>query len=166
MIIRFRLPESLASPVQNQVCLPGSMPLERLQRYSPSDRHSHYRGDFRPKEMPRSFPSGIEIAIHPNKGLAIGILSGRRKQRYGQASVQMPCDKEPFTRRMDVWQSASRETHRGIVGLRDANSPQSCRILPGKERRDESRRRGHECPRHTPYAVRLISLEVPPAAGT
>jgi hypothetical protein len=101
-------------------------------RYSPLDRPYHYHGDFRPKEILGTFPSGVEIAIHPNKGLAIGILSGRRKQRYGQASVQMPCNKESFARGTDVWQSAPGETHRGIVGLRDHNSQEACEYCRGK----------------------------------
>jgi hypothetical protein len=51
------------------------------ERYSALDRPHHHHGDFRPKEIPWSFLCGIEIAIHPNKGLALGILPGRRKQR-------------------------------------------------------------------------------------
>src|SRR5713226_6503925 len=92
------------------------------ERYSTPDRPRHYGGDFGPNQILGTFACGIEIAIHPDEDLAVGTFPGRRKQRMGQASIQVPCDKEPFAGRKDVWQSASGETHRGIVRSRGKNS--------------------------------------------
>src|SRR5580704_7086151 len=87
------------------------------ERYSPSDRPCHSCGDFRPNQILGAFPCGIEIAIHPDEDLAIGTFPRRRKQRLGQASIQMPGDKEPFAGGMNVRQSATVETHRAIVAF-------------------------------------------------
>ncbi len=151
MIVGFGLPELAPGSIQNQICFPGRMAFERLEKpargdqrqqqhvnmighyyprtklvlteqYSPLDRPCHDCGNFRLEQILGTFPCGIEIAVHPHKDLAIGTLPGRRKQRLGQTSVQMPCDKEPFARRMDVRQSASGQTHRRIVRSQDENS--------------------------------------------
>jgi len=53
-----------------------------VERNSPLDRPCDYYSDFGPMQILRTFPCGIEIAIHPEEDLAIGAFSGRREQRW------------------------------------------------------------------------------------
>jgi hypothetical protein len=76
----------------------------------------------------------IEIAIHPNEGLATGDLTRRWIQAMWQTAMQVPRDKEPFVLGVLVRKPTARTLHVTAVRLARRSS------LGTQLRREESRR--------------------------
>jgi hypothetical protein len=93
-----------------------------------SDYELRYR--FRTK-VQGAFLRGVEIAVHPDEGLAGGCLFERRISALGKAAVQMPRYEEPFAFGVLMGQAA----HIPLVRVGAFYSH------PVNKRR-------HECPRH------------------
>src|ERR1017187_9488188 len=82
----------------------------------------------------RSTTGGIEISVHPDKGLARILFVWRRVERVWQAAIKMPRDKQALAVRPYVGKSTPQLIHDSLTVADGEESP-------GKEKksRDESR---------------------------
>lgn len=137
VIVGFGLPKRLPRPAQHLVGFPSAATFQRakqsprlhlwLQKYVDMVGHNHpssqvvvtkidaaaervddYVGDILPAKVQGASPGGIQVTIHPDKGLS-GSQSGRRISTLWQAALQMPGYEEPL-----AFQINMRETPAGF----------------------------------------------------
>ena len=85
-------------------------------------------------QVERSTTGGVEISVHPDKGLSRILFVWRRVERVWQAPVEMPRDQQALAFRPYVGKSTPQLIHDSLVVADGEESP-------GKEKksRDESR---------------------------
>ena len=141
-VIRLRLPKGFPCSAQEQVRVASGTPFDSPHHFArihqrPDQqmdmvRHHHprkhftetiyFRGvanapadqfcDIRPSQPHWSGASGVQIAVHPDEGLAGGRrMSGRRIAALREASVEMPGDKERAVLGMPMWKATLGDFH-------------------------------------------------------
>jgi hypothetical protein len=171
VVIRFTLPEGLTGATENLVGRAGGHTFQSAEQkrrgsfgedqrvnmvahqnpgtefvvpaFNPLIQRCDYQvRDRFQAQIHRPLLSGIEIPVNPDKRLSSREFSRRRISRLRKTPVQMPCGKEPFSFGKDVRQAAAVFGHKYVVAQVPGDSQNEAM------RRDESRRGGHECPRH------------------
>jgi len=74
-------------------------------------------------QVERSTTGGVEIAVHPDKGLSRVLFVWRRVERVWQAPVEMPRDKQALAFRPYVGKSAPQLIHGSFVVADREESP-------------------------------------------
>ena len=165
VIVGFPLPERLAGPIQDSICLPRCRSPHRFHELRGADdrqkkrvdviRHDGERLEFvvarldaAKQRIDHDFPDGllrekhraaatrVELSVFPGKGFAGCGLGRRTEAPRWHASVKDPCDEQPAAFWMDVGQASAR--------IHKPNSAVVARILA----------RSHECERGTQECVR------------
>ncbi len=76
----------------------------------------HYQlRDGRLFQVERSTTGGVEISVHPDKGLSRILFVWRRVERVWQAPVEMPRDKQALAFRPYVGKSTPQLIHDSLV---------------------------------------------------
>ena len=91
----------------------------------------HQLRDGRLFQVERSTTGGVEISVHPDKGLSRILLVWRRAERVWQAPVEMPRDQQARALRLYVGKSTPQLIHDSFVVADGEESP-------GKEKKAET----------------------------
>ena len=75
-------------------------------------------------QVQRSTTGGVEISVHPDKGLPRILFVWRRVQRVWQAPVEMPRDKQALAFRPYVGKSTPQLIHDSLVVADGKNLPE------------------------------------------
>jgi len=94
------------------------------------DRIHYQLRDGRLFQVERSTTGGVEISVHPDKGLSRILFVWRRVERVWQAPVEMPRDKQALAFRPYVGKSTPQLIHDSLVVADGEESP-------GKEKKAE-----------------------------
>jgi len=94
------------------------------------DRIHYQLRDGRLFQVERSTTGGVEISVHPDKGLSRILLVWRRVERVWQAPVEMPRDKQALAFRPYVGKATAQLIHDSLVVADGEESP-------GKEKKAE-----------------------------
>src|ERR1017187_2291023 len=86
-------------------------------------------------QVERSTTGGVEISVHPDKGLSRILLVWRRIERVWHAAVEMPRDKQALAFRPYVGKSTPQLIHDSLV-VADGEEP------PRKEKKSRDVRNG------------------------
>jgi hypothetical protein len=78
---------------------------------TPSDCLHHQAGDLLLTQVQWPVARHIQIAVHPDKGLAAGELVGWRIASLGKATVEMKRHEQGLVRRVLVRQASAVEMH-------------------------------------------------------
>src|ERR1017187_9171242 len=74
-------------------------------------------------QVERSTTGGVEISVHPDKGLSPILFVWRRVERVCQAAVKMPRDKQALAIRPYVGKSTPQWIHDSLVVAEGEESP-------------------------------------------